>query len=71
MGAATSSSERFPELAFLRELLPVEPVSMLVQELTISGGVAGDTYIVCGAEGTRASTDVPFRVSIIAGGLDA
>lgn len=66
MVEATSSNERFPELAFLSELLPVEPVSMLVQELETFDGAVPVTYIVCGAVGTRANTDERFRVSTIA-----
>jgi hypothetical protein len=68
MAAPISSSETFPEMEFLRELLPVEPVCMLVRELKTSGGAVGGTYIVCGAEDLPASTDGRFRVSTIARG---
>jgi hypothetical protein len=68
MVEATSSNERFPELAFLSELLPVEPVSMLVQELETFDGAVPVTYIVCGAVGTHVSMVEHFRVLTIAGG---
>lgn len=70
MGEASLSSKTFPEMEFLRELLPAEPVCTLVQGRRISGGAAEDTYIVCGAEVSRASTGGRFRVSTIVGGHD-
>jgi hypothetical protein len=66
MGADTSSRSKFPEMEFLSELLPAEPLCMEVRELNTSDAVVVGTHIVCGAAVSRASTDGHFRVSTIA-----